>query len=315
METKEKTRRTPSSNRSPQSARSPSKRRSVTSASAKKPTEQPKAPQDVVFLPPKPLARGKLMLRLATVAAIVIAIVLAMSIFFKVEHIEVSGVEKYSAWDISQVSGIREGDHLMSFGIAGAAAKIKTLPYVKDVRIGIKLPNTVLITVTEVEVTYAVKAQDESWWLISSAGQVVAKAEEGEQELHTKLLGVHLLNPVVGQSAVAQETQSPTVDADGNTIPVTDTAAKHLSVILDLTEYLEQNRIIGKAESIDVNNLGDIQLWYGEQYQVKLGDTTDMLIKISTMKTAIEQLEAYQSGVLELVYLEGKWGVNYTPFQ
>ena len=308
METKEKSRRTPPPNRPP------AKRR-TTAVSEKKPAQPPKAPQDVVYLPPKPINRSKLLLRLATVAAIVIAIVLAMSVFFKVEHIQVSGIEKYSAWDISQASGIREGDHLMSFGIAGAAAKIKALPYVKDVRIGIKLPNTVLITVTEVAVTYAVKAQDDAWWLISSAGQVVAKAEEGEQELHTKILGVHILNPQVGKTAVAHEDQQPSTNPDGATIPVIVTAAQRMSVVLDIADYLERNGIIGKAASIDVNDLGDIQLWYGSQYQVKLGDTTDMLNKISAMKSAIEQLEAYQSGVLELRYLDGKWSVNYTHFQ
>lgn len=305
MDTKEKVRRTPPSQASA---------RQRTTA-IRKPSQPQKAPQDVVYLPPKPLSRTKLLLRLVTVAAIVIALVLAMSVFFKVENIQVSGVNKYTAWDIKEASGIREGDHLMSFGMAGAAAKIKKLTYVKDVRIGIKLPNTVLITVTEVEVTYAVKAQDDAWWLVSSKGQIVAKAEEGEQEQHTKILGVRVLNPVAGQTAVAQETRQPTTDADGNTVPVTVTAAQYLSVAMDITNYLENNGIIGKAASIDVNDLGDIQLWYGEQYQVKLGDTSQLAYKIASMKSAIEQLDTYQSGVLDIRLLNGQNDVKYTPFQ
>lgn len=309
MDTKEKVRRTPPSGRQRATAQTSVKRRSA------KPAEPKPAPQDVVYLPPKPLNRSRLLLRLATVLAIVIAVVLAMSVFFKVENIEVVGVNKYSAWDISQASGIREGDHLMSFGIAGAAAKVQSLPYVKDVRVGIRLPNTVVITVKEVEVTYAIKAQDESWWLISSAGQIVEKAQEGEQEKHTKILGVHVLNPAIGQSAVAQETQQPATDADGNTVPVTVTAAQHLSVALDITEYLERNGIIGKAASIDVNDLADVQLWYGTQYQVKLGDTGQLAYKISCVKSAVEQLDAYQSGVLDVSFSDNQNDVKYTPFQ
>ncbi len=308
MDTKEKTRRTPSPNRPP------AKRRTAT-APEKKPAQPPKAPQDVVYLPPKPLAQGKLLLRLATVAAIVIAIVLAMSVFFKVEYIEVSGVNKYTPWDISEASGIHEGDHLMSFGIAGAAAKIKELPYVKDVRIAIKLPNKVLIEVTEVEVTYAVKAQDGAWWLLSSKGQIVEKAEEGEQEQHTKILGVHVLNPVIGQSAVAQETQEQTTLPDGTIVPPVVTSAQQLSVALDITEYLENNGIIGQAQSIDVNDLGDIQIWYGSQYQVKLGDTSQLSYKISFMKQAIEQRETYDSGVMEIKVVDGDLKLYYTSFQ
>lgn len=301
MSTKEKVRKTPPST---------GKR-----AGAKRSAEPKPAPQDVVYLPPKPLNRSRLLLKLATVLAIVIAVVLAMSVFFKVGNIEVLGVNKYSEWDISQASGIRQGDHLMSFGIAGAAAKVQSLPYVKDVRIGIRLPDTVVITVKEVEVTYAIKAQDESWWLISSTGQIVEKAAEGEQEQHTKILGVHILNPAVGQSAVALETQQPVVDEAGNTIPVTVTAAQHLSIALDITEYLENNGIIGKAASIDVNDLADVQLWYGTQYQVKLGDTGELSYKISCVKSAVEQLDAYQSGVLDVSFSDGQNDVKYTPFQ
>ncbi|MBE6917030.1 MAG: FtsQ-type POTRA domain-containing protein [Ruminococcaceae bacterium] len=308
MDTKEKTRRTPSPNRPPANRR-------VAAASEKKPAQPQKTPQDVVYLPPKPLARGKLLLRLATVAAIVIAIVLAMSVFFKVEYIEVSGVNQYTPWDISEASGIREGDHLMSFGIAGAAAKIMELPYVKDVRIAIKLPNRVLIEVTEVEVTYAVKAQDDAWWLLSSKGQIVEKAEEGEQEQHTKILGVHVLNPVAGQSAVAQETHEQSTMPDGTTVPPVVTSAQQLSVALDITEYLENNGIIGDAQSIDVNDLGDIQIWYGSQYQVKLGDTSQLSYKISFMKQAIEQRETYDSGVMEIKVVDGDLKLYYTSFQ
>lgn len=309
MDTKEKVRRTPPPNGTVQTKT----RRRAAAESRKRSGE--KQGHNTISLPAKPFNRGKLLLRLATVAAIVVAIVVAMSVFFKVENIEVSGTVKYSAWDICEASGIRKGDDLMSFGFAGAAAKIKELLYVKDVRIGIRLPNTVVITVTEVEVTYAVKAQDDSWWLISSAGRVIEKAKEGEQELHTKILGVRLLNPSIGQSAVAQETQQTVTDENGVTIPPVNTAAKRLATVLKLTDYLELNGIIGDAASIDVNDLNDIQLWYGEQYQVKFGNSDRLDYKVSCMKSAIEQLEDYQSGVLDVTFSNNQDAVKYTPFQ
>ena len=49
---------------------------------------------DVVYTPPKPFKRGKFVLSLVTVVAVVMAIVLGMSIFFKVENIKVSGCQK-----------------------------------------------------------------------------------------------------------------------------------------------------------------------------------------------------------------------------
>ncbi len=282
---------------------------------AKQETQRPL--QDVVYMPPKPFVRNRLLLHLATVAAVVLALVLAMAVFFKVEYVTVSGVSQYTEWDIKEASGIQDGDSLFSLGLPSAAAKVKALPYVKDVRIGIKLPHTVLIEVTEVRVTYAVKAKDDSWWLIDSAGHVIEKAAQDTQESYTKILGVHLRNPKVGKPAQVQETQQPTVDEEGNTIPVTVTDAQRFSTALIIADNLEINGILGEAASIDVNDLGNLQIWYGTQYQVKLGDDSRIDYKITSVKSAIDRLseESHNSGVLDASFTVDKTGVRYTRFQ
>ena len=279
--------------------------------------EAPRPLEDVVYMPPKPFMRNRLLLRLATVAAIVLALVLAMSVFFRVEYIQVSGMEQYTAWDISQASGIKEGDSLFSLGLPGAAARIKELNYVKDVRIAIRLPNTVIINITEVRVTYAVRAQDNHWWLLDSAGRVIEKSTQEEPTDCTKILGVRLQNPKAGEQAIALEIATPEVDENGNTIPVTVTEAHRLSVALNIADYLEANGIIGQAECIDVNNLGDIQFWYGQQYQAKLGDEQQLSYKVSLIKGAIDKLsqESHNSGVLDASLTVDKTGVRYTRFQ
>lgn len=273
--------------------------------------------QDVVYIPPKPFMRNRLLIRLATVAAIVLALVLAMFVFFRVEHIEVSGADQYTAWDISQASGIKEGDGLFSLSLPGAAARIKELPYVKDVRLGIKLPNKVMIEITEVRVTYAIKAQDDHWWLMDSSGQIVQKAEAGTQDNYTKILGVHILNPKVGQQAVAQETSGYEVDAEGNTIPITVTAGKRLSTALHIADQLEANRILGEAASIDVNDLGNMQVWYGDLFQIKLGNESDLDHKINLAKGAIDTLkkENRGAGMLDVSLTVNKTGAEYISFQ
>lgn len=284
----------------------------------KKPEKEATRPlEDVVYIPPKPFMRNRLLLRLATVAAIVLALVLAMSVFFRVEYIQVSGMEQYTAWDISQASGIKEGDSLFSLGLPGAAARIKELNYVKDVRIAIRLPNMVIIDITEVRVTYAVRAQDNQWWLLDSSGRIIERSTQDEPDNCTKILGVRLLNPKVGELAAAQEIATPEADENGNTIPVTVTEAHRLSVALNIADYLEANGIIGQAECIDVNNLGDIQFWYGQQYQAKLGDEQQLSYKVSLIKGAIDKLSqgSHNSGVLDASLTVDKTGVRYTRFQ
>ncbi|MCD7756217.1 MAG: FtsQ-type POTRA domain-containing protein [Firmicutes bacterium] len=307
MATKEKTRKSAGKTSTPR------KRAAKDAQARRKPSTRAQDPmQDVVYLPPKPFHRNRFLLRLASVAAVVLALMLGVSVFFKVENIVVSGTEVYSAWDITQASGIQENDNLLAFGRIQAEAKILTaLPYVKSVRIGIKLPDTVYIEIEEVQVTYAAESQDGTWWLLSSDGKVVAQSEDG-QSGGTQILGITLSSPAVGEQAQALEETQTTQDETQT--PVTVTAAQKLSTALDIAQYLEMNGIIGEAASVDVSNLQDIQLWYGEQYQVKLGDTSQLSYKISFLKSAIDALDTYQSGVLDVSLTEETDGVVYTPF-
>lgn len=321
MDTKEKLGQTPPVRRrqAPQStvAGRPIRNRTAT---VKEEKETPRPLQDVVYTPPKPFLRNRLLLRLATVFAVVLALVLAMSVFFRVENIQVSGLDQYSAWDISQASGIREGDSLFSLELPGAAARIMELDYVKNVRISIRLPNTVLIEITEIRVNYAIQGAGEDWWLVNSNGKIIGRAEEDFTK-YTKVLGVRLADPQIGKQAKALETAAPGVDAEGNAVPVTVTAEHRLNIALSIMDSMELNGIIGQAASMDVSDLGKIEFWYGEQYQVKLGDESELHRKITLAKNAIRDLnvESHNSGVLEIFLNDPTKDeddeVKYTRFQ
>lgn len=255
---------------------------------------------DVVYLAPKPFNRSRLALHLITVVAVVLAVVLGLSVFFKVEVVEISGFDKYTVQEIHEASGIKIGDHLLTFGRTKAAGKIiAALPYVKSARIGIKLPNTVKIEIEEVDVTYALKASDGSWWLMSAAGKIVEQVADADNIPHTKVLGVQLQSPKVGEQAIAWQDPTPSTDENGNPIPVTVTAEERLNAVISIAGFLEKHRIIGKMSSIDVNYLMDIQLWYGNQYQILLGTTEDLSKKIELVKYSLASV-IYDEGILDI---------------
>ncbi len=260
--------------------------------------------EDVVYLPPKPFSRNRLLLRLATVVAVVLALVLGISVFFKVDQVIVSGNLKYSPEAILEASGIQIGDNLLTFSRAKAGGKIVgTLPFVENVRFGIKLPGTVNIEITEVEVSYAAVDAEGIWWLISASGKILEQLPSGANTGYTNVLGVKLDAPVAGTQAVALEEQQPETDEAGNLIPVTVTAEKRLNTALNILQYLEQNGIIGEAASVDVTELGDIYMQYGRRYQVKLGDDTQLGYKISFLKAAVDKVSKeypYSVGTLDI---------------
>lgn len=268
----------------------------------------------VIYNEPKVFNGSRALIQLVTVTAIVAAFVMGLSLYFKVESITVSGAKAHSAYDVKMKSGITEGDSLLTFSRARAAAKIKAeLPYVKEVRFGIKLPNTVNIIIEEDDVVYAIQDSTSIWWLISSEGRVVEQAQ-GRASNYTKIVGVTLENPTAGERAVAVEATPSGTDENGQPIPVTVTGSQKLRAALEIVSALEDNDIVGEAASVDVTRIEDIILWYGTRYQVDLGNTDRLSYKIACMNDVILQLSEYQSGILDISFTIWPDQVGYTPF-
>ena len=271
---------------------------------------------DVVYTPPKPFSRSKLLLHLLTVVAVVLALISGISIFFKVKNISVSGANKYTAWQVREASGIEDGENLLAFSKARAGAMIEAeLPYVESVQIGIKLPDTVNIRITEIAVVYSIEDQEGNLWLITSEGEVVEKTDIATAGEHTKIEGVVLSLPQPNQKAMAFEPPTEETSAvEGVTAPVVVRASEKLTAALNIVQYLEDNSVFGEIASVDVSNISNIELWYGDQYQIKLGDTSQLGYKVSTMLQAISQLQDYHTGVLDVSFTLWPEEVGYTPF-
>ena len=281
--------------------------------------------QPVVYTQPKVFSRSRLMVQLVSILAIVLALVLCLSIFFRVETITVSGNDAHSAWAIREASGIQEGDYLLTFSKARACAKIEAeLPYVYSARIGIKLPDTVNIVIEEIDVVYSIQDNDGIWWLMTSEGEIKAQSDAGEAGNHTKVLGVKLQDPVPEEKAVAfqaapvgsgsTETTGPEGETQAPT-PLIITEQQKLNAALEILQSLELNEVVGEAASVDVTDLSRIILWYGSRYQVNLGEAQNLDYKIACMKASINTLSDYDSGELDVSFTQWPDKVSYTPFE
>ena len=298
------------------------------SAEKRKKTKKnrPKRPiPAVIYTQPAVFNRNRLVIQLVTVTAVVLALVIGLSVFFKVGHIYVSGAEVYSESSITEVCGINKGDNLLTFSHARAAALIRAnRPYVREVRFGIKLPDTVNIIIEEDDVVYAIKDQTGQWWLMNSDGRVVEQGNNAKVANHTQVLGVALQDPVPDERGVALESAPAAEDATAETaaqgetvpasVPVTTTGAQRLDAALQILKALENNDIVGSAASVDVSRIDDIILWYGTRYQVNLGDNSGLDHKIACMNAVIAQMSEYQSGVLDCSFTIWPNQVGYTPF-
>ena len=286
---------------------------------------------DVIYTPPKPFRRSRFILHLLTITAVVIAIVFGMSIFFKVEKVLVSGGSKYSAQDVADASGVEIGSNLMTISRAQIGGNIiSKLPYVDKVRVGINLPDTVNIEITELDAVYAIEDADGGWWFMNDQGRIVQNTEKIVAEGYTRVLGVTIEVPQVGQQAVAKEAQVQSIpvteavtDEAGETtlweptVPAVmegTAAAEKLSTALTVLQELSTNSISGNIDSVDVTSKTAVELWYDERFQVNLGDLSQLSYKISALKATVNKMESYESGHLDLSFTNWPDKVGYTPF-
>ena len=276
----------------------------------------------VIYTQPAAFNRDKLIVQLISVLSVVIAMMIGLSVFFKVGRITVSGAETYQPWTIVENSGISKGDNLLTFSRAKAVSQIlANCPYVKDVRIGIKLPDTVNIEIVESDVVYAIKDDQGTWWLMNSDAKVSEMINGSRASNYTQVLGVTLSSPKIGETGVATEIQTeqtdPTEEVAG-TMPtvaaIVISGAQRLNTAKEILKALEDNDIVGEAASVDVTDVDNIELWYGSRYQVELGDSNNLTYKIACMYDAILQMSDYETGVLDVSFNTWTNQVAYTPF-
>lgn len=246
----------------------------------------------------QPVNITRFLVRIATVAAIVLALVFGMSIFFNVEKVEIAGAEKYSLQQIEDAAGIHNGENLLTLNKTRIASRLLTkLPYIKSVRVAIRLPDTIVIEVVESQVGYAIADREENWYLVSAEGKVLEKVSASAANSNTCITGVLLENPQVGEDAVAAEI--PPVDENGNPLPVTVYNRERLAAALTIATELEKNGVLGQVTQMDMADMGNLTMQYAQRYAVRLGDSNQLPKKIYSVVQAIRQMSEYQTGILD----------------
>ena len=127
--------------------------------------------------------------------AICIAIVGALSLFFKADQIFVTGTSRYSQQQVLRASGIRQGGNLFLLNKHQAASAItEQLPYVESVRIRRQLPNALRIEITECTHPLAME-QNGVLWLLNGSGKIIDKLQPGQGESCPLVTGLTLTSP------------------------------------------------------------------------------------------------------------------------
>ena len=240
--------------------------------------------------------------RILIMAAIAAAFVLSMVIFFRVRDIQVVGGTYYTADEITAACGVAKGDNLLSISRAKVSGNILAeLPYVRSVQVTRRLPDTLELTVTEYEVTYAVRDTAEGWWLVTSDGKVTEAIDAKEAKSHIQISGFAIISPVVGQQLTIAAEAGQEVASQGQ-----------LDGMTSLLQELEAADLTKQVVSVEIPASYELAFWYGDQYYVKLGNKDNLSYKLEYLKEVLKNLDDYQSGTIDLSFSEGS-EARFTP--
>lgn len=225
---------------------------------------------------PSALAYG---LMLAAVAAC--ALVASVMIFFKVQTIQVTGDNPYTADQVVAASGIKDGVNLLSINESSTEKKImEQLPYAGSVEVNLKPLSSVVITIHRGTPTCAVAVLG-GYALLDKNSKVL--------EIRQNLTGLQLPT-VTGMQIKSARPGYPIAIADQTQLE----ALKTIDVVLN------ENKL-SKVSQIDVGNLLELSAVYDGRIKLLIGTSTDLQQKAKLgAYVLLRELSNTEKGTLDI---------------
>ena len=223
------------------------------------------------------------------------AVVAALTMFFKVEDIRVTGTSRYNAEDIIAASGVELGDNLVLLDRYRVSQRIYTaLPYVTDVQPRPKFPSTLEIEVTETRAAATIQGAG-GWWLLSAGGKILEAANASLAAEYPRITGVPAQDPAVSAALTLPESS-----------PIT---AQRLQ---ELLAALASREALPLVDSIDCSSPRELVLRYDGRFKVELYYDADFDFKTACLLSAVDALEPNQKGTLRMT-MSDDYEVRFIP--
>ncbi len=214
---------------------------------------------------------------------VIVAAVFFLSLFFRVEDIQVEGNVHYTDEEIIRAIDIEEGDNLFFFDRFAAVSRVfAKLPYIEEVTLQRALPNRMTVTVRESTALAYLILGDEEWTMDHNA-KILGKAAEGETD---RLVPIVNFNPgtlFIGERMTAANGNEDSVD-----------------YLVDILHQIEGRNMVGRVRRVDFERENSPELVYEGRYTVVLGRYSQVDQKFAMLAGVLETLKEGDLGVIDL---------------
>ena len=207
--------------------------------------------------------------------------VLVVSLFFRVQEIEVINASEYSDEEIIRSAGIEEGANLFFVDRFAAASKIfSDLPYMDTVSIRRQLPNRIIIQ-AEGSAPAAYMMLDGEYWFLDRNGRALGVTTALKAEPYPEIRSLQTITVIPGEDPVVE----------GENI-------ERLKYAGDLLNALGGQGLIGKVSWIDLKDPANPSIYYDGRLTVYFGERENTPFKAALLEDALTKLAADDSGSL-----------------
>ncbi|WP_407385684.1 FtsQ-type POTRA domain-containing protein [Ruminococcus sp.] len=217
-----------------------------------------------------------------SIAAVVliVGVVLSLTVLFKTQVYEVTGITKYSEQEIIDSCGINKGENIFLAPKGAAERRLeKKFPYVEEAKVSSRIPDTIRIAIVEAVEGYLIKVSDQEYLVISTRGRILNSTGDPSAYDLPIFIGPKLTSGAIGDF-VSYEDDSV------------------LDMIESITQTFADNGYQGITE-IDATNTADISFTYDDRIKVRLGIPEALDYKVRTAMTIIsENLDKNQTGTV-----------------
>lgn len=241
-----------------------------------------------------------------------VSIVLACTVFFRVEKVEVEGIARYTQEEILAVAGVETGSNLILTPAEQIEHRItEKLPYVDTAEAKKRFPTTLRLVIQEALPAAVVPGAT----LVEPSEEEAAEGKEAELQATGEFWIIDsrgcLLEKVGGEHPYIQVSGVAAVDPQqGESIQVMPGDQGRLDGLLGLLQALEKQGMIDQITAIDATLGTEIAMVYQGRVTVKLLNNTDFERKIRVFEDVVATFSEYDTGV---VNLKGEEKVFYSP--
>ena len=218
------------------------------------------------------------------------AVIAALTLFFRVDTILVTGTEQYTEEQVTEAAGVKQGENLILLNKYDVQNRIREqLPYIERIRINRKLPDTLLVEVVQECRQPLAVVQDGVAWLVSTTGRIVDQTTAAEAGAYAAIDGCQLLAPSVGTPMALS----------------TEYTAQQAS-LLELLAALEEAGVLEQVDAIHLGDLSTLSMDYAGRFTVEMPYGADYAYKLRALEVVIGKLETNQTGTIQLVRDDGR---------